>query len=218
MERLIFYVAMFCSKKYLVNIHSMDWYREFYSESKKCLHEILPKVPDIGKSIFSFNYKCAPAYIAWYLALKKMGVASHEIDRIIWDINESMVNRIPAFLLHKVCKIYMGSFRRKAGKHIRRQETTGLHPYDWQIAFRNISDNCFEIDIKACGIKKLAADFHAEGMLPGICRMDYLFANRMKNGFERTKTLGDGDECCNCRYFLQGYCDWSPEKGFIDRK
>ena len=37
MERLIFYVAMFCSKKYLVNIHSMDWYREFYSESKKYL-------------------------------------------------------------------------------------------------------------------------------------------------------------------------------------
>ena len=50
----------------------------------------------------------------------------------------------------------------------------------------------------------MIGDFHAEGMLPGICRMDYLFASRMKNGFERTKTLGDGDECCNCRYFSRG--------------
>jgi hypothetical protein len=48
--------------------------------------------------------------------------------------------------------------------------------------------------------------------------MDYLFAHLMNNGFERTKTLGDGDDCCNCRYYLTGSCEWSPEKGFADRK
>lgn len=42
--------------------------------------------------------------------------------------------------------------------------------------------------------------------------------NRNHYGFERTKTLGDGDECCNCRYYIKGDCDWSPEKGFNDRK
>ena len=93
-----------------------------------------------------------------------------------------------------------------------------MHPYDWQIQYRDVDTNCFEIDILACGIKKLAADFHAEGMLPGICRMDYLYASIMKNGFERTKTLGDGDDCCNCRYFLKGDCEWAPEKGFVTRK
>ncbi|WP_315115539.1 hypothetical protein [uncultured Clostridium sp.] len=33
-----------------------------------------------------------------------------------------------------------------------------------------------------------------------------------------TKTLGDGDDCCNCRYIIGGSCEWSPEKGFVDRK
>ena len=55
-------------------------------------------------------------------------------------------------------------------------------------------------------IYKLAADFHSEGLLPEICRMDYMYANIMGNCFERTKTLGDGDDCCNCRYFMKGDC------------
>jgi hypothetical protein len=66
--------------------------------------------------------------------------------------------------------------------------------------------------------EKLAHDFDADGLLPGICRMDFLFSNLMGNGFERTKTLGDGDDCCSCRYHLVGNCNWSPKKGFIDRK
>ena len=218
MEKLIYKVAMYKSKKYLINKYSLDWYQKFCKESKKCLYEILPKVPDIGKSIFSFNYNFAPSYIAWYLTLEKMGISNDEITQIIWKLNEQMVHIVPAFLMHKVGKLYFSSFRKKAGQHVRKQETVGVHPYDWQIEYRNVSDNCFEIDIKECGIKKLAADFYAEGLLPGICRMDYLFANIMNNGFERTKTLGDGDECCNCRYFLEGSCDWSPEKGFVDRK
>lgn len=117
-----------------------------------------------------------------------------------------------------VGRFYFNSFRKKAPHHMKRQETTGVHPYDWQIQYRDIDANCFEIDIVSCGIKKLAADFHAEGMLPGICRMDYLYVNIIKNGFERTKTLGDGDECCNCRYYLEGNCEWAPEKGFANRK
>jgi hypothetical protein len=67
-------------------------------------------------------------------------------------------------------------------------------------------------------MKKLAHDFGTDGLLPGICRMDYLFAHLMGNGFERTKTLGDGEDCCNCRYHIEGSCDWSPERGFVDRK
>lgn len=84
MEKLIYKVAMYKSKKYLINKYSLDWYQKFCKESKKCLYEILPKVPDIGKSIFSFNYKFAPSYIAWYLTLEKMGISNDEITQIIW--------------------------------------------------------------------------------------------------------------------------------------
>lgn len=218
MEKIIYRIAMYQNKSYLTNRYSKEWFQKFSKESKRRLNEILPKVPDIGKSISSFNYKFAPSYIAWYLTLEEMGFSKDETTEIIWALNEHMIHMVPSFLMHTVGKSYFNSFRKKAAQHIQRQESTGVHPYDWQIQYRDVDTNCFEIDILACGIKKLAADFHAEGMLPGICRMDYLYASIMKNGFERTKTLGDGDDCCNCRYFLKGDCEWAPEKGFVTRK
>lgn len=218
MEKMIYRIAMYRSKKYLISRYSKEWFRKFSKDSKRRLDDILPKISDIGKSIFSFNYKFAPSYIAWYLTLEEMGLSKDETAEIIWALNENMIHMVPSFLMHMVGKSYFNSFRKKAPQHMQRQKSTGVHPYDWQIQYRDVDANCFEIDILACGIKKLAADFHAEGMLPGVCRMDYLYANMMKNGFERTKTLGDGDECCNCRYYLEGDCEWAPEKGFVNRK
>lgn len=218
MEKMIFNIAMRKSKSFLIGKYSAKWFNSFQALSRQHFQEILPQVPNIGSSIFSFNYKFAPAYIAWYKAFSELGVTQEEIDRNIWCINEKMVGVIPSPLMHMVGKSYFSSFRRKAAKHIQRQNTIGIHPYDWQIEYRNVDDNCFEIDIKTCGIKKLAEDFGVRGLLPGICRMDYLFAHLMNNGFERTKTLGDGDDCCNCCYYLTGNCEWSPEKGFTDRK
>lgn len=48
--------------------------------------------------------------------------------------------------------------------------------------------------------------YGAEEMLPGICAVDYIVAHYMGNGFSRTKTLGAGDDCCNCHYELKGIC------------
>ncbi|MBE5962508.1 MAG: hypothetical protein E7256_14220 [Lachnospiraceae bacterium] len=218
MKKLIYKIAMRASKGYLTEQYSKEWYYKFSKESRKHFNEVIVKMPDIGKSIFSFQYEFAPAYIAWYLALQEMQLSKDEIDPIIWKINQKMCDIIPKALLHKAGKVYFRSFQRKAPKHIKKQNTTGVHPYDWQVEYRKVDRNCFEIDIKRCGMKKLAETFGAEGLLPGICRMDYMYANLMNNGFERAKTLADGDECCNCRYYYEGYCEWTPEKGFTDRK
>jgi len=48
--------------------------------------------------------------------------------------------------------------------------------------------------------------------------LDYLTSHYLKSGFERTLTLGDGDEMCNNKFFIDGECEWSPEKGFNIRK
>lgn len=218
MEKLIYSITMKKSRFYLINKYSKAWYDSFHVLSLKILNETIPQIPDIGDSIFSFNYKFAPSYIAWYKAFSKMNIPQDEIIQNIWVMNEKMTEIIPKFLLHQVGKSYFNNFRKKAAKHLNKQNTVGIHPYDWKIDYRDIDDNCFEIDIKTCGIIKLTEDFNANGLLPGICRMDYLFASLMNNGFERTKTLGDGDDCCNCRYYLKGFCEWAPEKGFECRK
>lgn len=218
MNRLILKISMSKSRKYFCEKYGAEWFSELKKLSNKHFNEILPRVPNIGKSIFAINYKFAPAYIAWYKALEQLGVESSEIDKDIWTINEKLMKTFPRFILKVSGKIYLSSLRKNAIRHIEKQKQNKLHPYDWKIAFRNIDNNSFEIDITECAYKKLSKDFGVEEMLPGICRMDYLIANLMGNGFTRTKTLGDANDCCNCRCSKVGFCEWSPEKGFNYRK
>jgi hypothetical protein len=216
--KTIYIITMMRSKRFLIKKYSKEFWNDFKRISKKNLNEILPEIVDIGDSLFSFSYKFGPCYVAWFKAFSELGVSIEEINTNIWNMNEKMVTTIPKSFLRLTGKFYLNGFRRKAELHVKKQNTGNLHPYDWRVRYREISSNTFELDITECSLKRMADDFGVPDLLPSICRMDYLFAYLMDNGFERTKTLGDGNDCCNCRYHIIGNCEWSPEKGFIDRK
>lgn len=218
MEKIIYAFVMLRSRKVLIKKYGKKFWKSFKKLSKEKLAAILPLTPDIGKSIFPLNYQFGPAYIAWYKTFIELGLQQKEAWETIWMMNEKMVTILPKFLRHLTGKSYINSFRKKAAAHVERQQKNELHPYDWRVIYREINSNTFELDITECGIIKLTHDFDADGLLPGICRMDYLLSHLMGNGFERTKTLGDGDDCCNCRYHIIGTCEWSPEKGFEGRR
>lgn len=218
MSRILYQIAMHRSRGYFERQYERDFWSRFKAGSDERLAVILPRVPDIGKSLFAFNYLFAPFYIAWYQTLLALGNTPREADQNLWVINERMARALPRSLLRSLGRMFWGGLGRKAAAHIARQQAGQLHPYDWKIAYRAIDANTCEVDILECAYMKLTADFDARAMLPGVCRMDYLFSHLMGNGFTRTKTLADGDECCNCRYQLTGACAWSPETGFTDRK
>ena len=218
MSNFFYHLTMARSRGYYTQKYGQDYWAWFKAGSDDLLTEILPGVPDIGKSVFSFNYLFAPYYIAWYKTLLALGNTPQEADENLWAMNERMARTLPAPLLKIAGRLYLGSFSRKAASHEARQKAGKLHPYDWKIQYQHIDANTYEINITECAYVKLTRDFDAAGMLPGVCRMDYLFSHLMGNGFTRTKTLGDGDACCNCHYQLKGTCEWSPEKGFVDRK
>jgi len=218
MQKTIYLLTMLRSRKSMIKKYGKKFWGSFRKCSQEKLAVILPATPSIGKSIFFTNYQFGPAYIAWYKAFLELGIQQQEAWENIWLMNANLVTIIPKLLLHLTGKIYISAFRKKATAHVERQRRNELHPYDWRVVYRDINDNTFELDITECGLKKLAHDFDADGLLPGICRMDYLLSHLMNNGFERTKTLGDGDDCCNCRYHIVGTCEWSPEMGFEGRK
>lgn len=216
--KLIYQAAMIRSKSLIVEKYGSKFWHEFKDRSDQWLARILPEMPDMGDSVFAFNLDFCPAYIAWYKAFMELGLSNDAAGEGIWAINEQLITMVPGWLMPLSKRIYLGGFRRKAAKHAEKSRLNELHPYDWKITYRETSKNTFEIDITECGMLKLGKDFDAMGMFPMICRLDYLFAHYMGNGFERTKTLADGDECCNCRYHLTGSCAWPPAGGFIDRK
>lgn len=218
MSKALYHIAMSRSRRSFIRRYGRDFWNQFKTGSYARLAEILPRTPDIGDSVFAFNYRFAPIYIAWHQTLIAFGNTPQEADQNLWAMNERLAHTLPRFLLRVFGQVYLGSFSKKAAAHEKRQREGKLHPYDWKIAYRPIDKNTYEIDILECAYVKLTNELGARAMLPGVCRMDYLFAHLMGNGFTRTQTLADGDACCNCHYQLKGSCEWSPEKGFSDRK
>ncbi|MRS02739.1 hypothetical protein EG832_05880 [bacterium] len=203
----------------MVTHFGSNFYRLFRIKSRNKLSEILKETPDIGDSIFALNYLYGPCYFAWYYALRSLEVEKETASQWIWTINESLVRFFPKPLLHWFAKnMYLGSFRRKAIKAERSGKQGSLHPYDWRIEYVDINQTTFGINIYECGMMKLAEKFGFLEMFPSVCRMDYLFSHYFDNGFKRTGTLADQNNCCDCVYQYPGQCEWAPEKGFIDRK
>lgn len=193
--------------------YGKEFYLRFKNVSDPVFKKVAKELPDIGNSIFSFNYAYAPSYAAWYQAMMQLGLSREEADDLMWKMNEKMLLSVPKPLLHMAGRIYLNSFRKKAAKHLERQKKGELSENDWIIDYRNIDQNSFEIDIKRCGFVTVAKKYGVEGMLPGICGVDYMISHYMGNGFQRTKVLGDGDECCNCHYELTGSCPLKAPEG-----
>nr|MCR5122169.1 hypothetical protein [Ruminococcus sp.] len=164
MMKFIYHLTMLHSRKMIKDKYGADFWRRFKSKSDRLFKKVLKRTPDIGKSVFSFNYAYAPSYVAWYRTMRALGLDAKQADELMWLMNEKMLLTVPKPFLHMAGKTYLNSFRRKAAKHELRQKN-GLHPYDWEIAYKDIDDNSFEIEITKCGFIAFAKEFGAEGML-----------------------------------------------------
>ena len=193
-------------------------YSLFCKSTRQELREILPEVPNIGDSIFKSSYYMGVCFIAWYKAFTKLGMSGTEANQWIWQVLEHGLKKIPPFLVPLAKKIYIGGMLKKAVSHTEKSRAGTLPECDWSIEYSPIDSNSFRLDVYECGIQKLCRKFHAEELLPSLCRTDYLVAHYLHAGFERTQTLGDGNSVCNNTFHLRGDCQWMPEKGFVDRK
>ena len=213
MQKFIYRLTMCRSKGYIQKQYGKSFWKWFREHSDAVFRQVAAELPDIGDSIFSFNYAYAPSYVAWYRSMRQLGLDAGQADDLMWKMNEKMLLSVPKPFLHMAGKSYLNSFRKKAKQHLQRQGKPGFSEYDWLIDYRDIDANSFEIDIRRCGFITVAKKYGVEGMLPGICSVDYMVSHYMGNGFSRTKTLGDGDECCNCHYELTGKCPLRAPEG-----
>lgn len=213
MQKFIYRLTMCRSKGYIQKQYGKSFWKSFQEHSDAVFRQVAAELPDIGDSIFSFNYAYAPSYVAWYRSMRQLGLDAGQADDLMWKMNEKMLLSVPKPFLHMAGKSYLNSFRKKAKQHLQRQGKPGFSEYDWLIDYRDIDANSFEIDIRRCGFITVAKKYGVEGMLPGICSVDYMVSHYMGNGFSRTKTLGDGDECCNCHYELTGKCPLRAPEG-----
>lgn len=217
--RLIYPLLTCPSRKSLISAYGKEFYRSFARQSRQSLEEMLIDLPEIGDSVFAFNYLYGPCYFAWYGTLRKLGIEKEEALNWIWCMNENFIKQFPKPLLRWFARNqYLGTFRKKAIQAEALGKAGKLPPYDWRVEYIDIDQNTFRLNIIECAMLKIADRYGYRELFPHVCRMDYLFSHYIDTGFQRTGTLGDGNACCDCWYQFPGFCEWAPEKGFETRK
>lgn len=101
MMKFIYRLTMARSKKMIVQTYGKDFYIQFRNRSDSLFKSVLKETPDIGESIFSFNYAYVPSYVAWYKTMMELGLNQKQADELMWHMNEKMLLTVPKLLLHR---------------------------------------------------------------------------------------------------------------------
>ena len=65
MQAFIYHLTMMRSKRYIQETYGKSFWKQFQALSDPVFHQVSKELPDIGDSIFPFNYAYAPSYMAW---------------------------------------------------------------------------------------------------------------------------------------------------------
>lgn len=212
-------LLMAANRTYLKRTYGRDFYRRFRLESDGKLAELSPKIPDIGKSVFSLSYAFIVAYVPFFHGFQQCEETAEKAGELVWTMNENLFERIPGPLLKLMGKSALSG---KMSKRFKDAQTAGeqgrLHPMDWRLEVVEQPGAALCYNIKACGALSLLREIGEAGVFPYACRIDYLMANRTGVVFTRTKTLAEGADCCNMQMSGLGLTKWAPETGFEFRK
>ena len=196
-------------RKAFITKYGMEYYNNFCEQSGRKLEELLPQVPNIGKSIFEMNYYFIICYFAWFDTFKRMGQTSEKAAQGVWFINEEYFKSWPKFVMHFAgAVLYSGSQRKHAAVAAEKSAKGELPPFDWKIRYINIDKNTYRLDSYECAALKLGKLIGMEDIFPAICRMDYLCSHYFGNEFRRKGTLADGFDCCDSWFRFPGTTQW----------
>lgn len=218
--KIVYHFTLAFSKGMLKSALGADFWHEFKKRSDARFAELMSDFESIGDSLFAFNYAYAPCYVAWYTVMDSLGINAHDRDVWMLRMTERIFLTMPKFMVRALGKPYYRNMAKLAEATQKRREKSAkpLHPFDWDIAFSRVDDDNFELDIKTCGFVAYTKKYGGEGMLPGICQVDYMMADYMNVGMTRTQTLGGGGKVCDFKYCLSGSCTFDMEKRLAERR
>lgn len=90
-SKLIYELGMRRSKNAIIKKYGKEFYRDFNCIALKGVSQVVAQMPDIGNTMFAFNYAFAPTYIAWYKACKALELTHEETRDMLWLVNERLI-------------------------------------------------------------------------------------------------------------------------------
>lgn len=91
---MAYQLLMLTNKKYIKTTYGVDYYKKFKLVANEKFKEIQPKIPDIGKSIYSLNYAFIMAYVPFFHAFNQFEETKDIAGELIFIINENLIKKI----------------------------------------------------------------------------------------------------------------------------
>ncbi|MBR0420944.1 MAG: L-2-amino-thiazoline-4-carboxylic acid hydrolase [Erysipelotrichaceae bacterium] len=169
--------------------------RDFRRKHKREYRQMINRTPSIGS--VKDNMFTPVVYLACY------GFTYYKSDpeKITMDVFDGMIEAICKSETMK--KFYKGKNcfdRKEIDKYVKGsiRSKKREYPNDWVFDFSyDLSIPEYYVTHHECGVCKIAQAEDLMFLMPHICVMDYPTIEYKGGKLIRTKTLGNGDECCD---------------------
>ena len=205
----------------LVDRYGQDKADLMRAEMREELRRLIPQVPYIGgkRNPLTTQLVQSAGALAIYRVVLKHGDTVEDTGELLHRLYRAEVERFPRRLRPWVKRyMFSGLRRRQALKEASRSQAR-RYPGDWVFERVDGDGSSFDQgrDYTECGIVKFLHAQDADELCPYLCDLDWVTAEVMGYGFQRTKTLAWGCDRCDFRMSKDGTttAPWPPR--FVER-
>ena len=140
--------------------------------------------------------------------LEEIGHEMNKLSRITWGFWNFYYKPRSRVVKWIISKVFFSTplIRKILQKHERSMKEKEKTEYDWILEYvpRETEDFYCGINYIECGLCKLAKSRGSFHLMPALCIGDFAGMKSMGLGFKRTKTIGNGADICDFRWYKPG--------------
>ena len=176
----------------LNKIHPHMDTQSYKKNVKKEFKAMLERTPDIGGSSLEMNLYIAAFVFSLHKAAPEI-INPETVDAMVTAVFESPF--IVKVHKHKKCTLFSDKVQDRKLLESKASQNSE-YELDWKFDYQKGTDEFYNTYTE-CGICKLGKRENCFAFVPCLCNMDER-SYRLEGGeLHRTKTLANGDDCCN---------------------
>lgn len=192
------------AKQYLTGKYGAQFADEVTKEAENKFRSMLPGLPDVGgeKNLDVEYIPIAAWYLSYYLPMRDRGKTAEDTGRMIYDLNEYEMSRIPKDkALAEGAEKFTPQYLDKMKKWVEWTQKKE-YPANWvaELLIGDGKEYDFGYNYTECALVKFFKANNIPEIAPYVCLNDFLRSKTLNTGLHRTKTLAQGDDMCNFRY------------------
>ena len=186
--------------------------------------KLINDLPDVGGEL-NPNTKyliIAAWYTAYYIPARELDYGPEFVGKMIYKLNEYDQASMPKNKAHAIgAEKFTVNYKNRMKKWAKWTQQKE-YPANWVAEYveGNGTDFDYGYNYTECGICKYLHSKKMDELAPFVCLNDFIRSQSENTGLNRSKTLGQGDNCCNFRY-KQGRKvtqNWDTEIGLIRQR